>query len=475
MDLDTGLHYPIEIKTLPESWVVGFMETFADEVESGFACGKHNSEGEGLIHLRPMNVSRNGVLDLSDFRSVPSDFNEKRLSEGDVLFNNTNSPELIGKTAHVTKTYAGLAFSNHMTRIKFHPGVIPTYAAIQLHYLWSMKYYLHRCVKHVNQASISTKDMARTIPFVLPPLNEQKRIVAKIEELFSELDNGIAALKSARKKLKLYRQAVLKHAFEGKLTAHWREDTNSPKWNSCKLGKYLSFITSGSRGWAKYYADSGDIFIRAQNLKYDRLDLDEKAFVSLPKKAEGKRTQVYVDDVLVTITGANVTKTGVVTNDIGTAYVSQHVALCRPTEHLNSEFLYWFLVAEAAGRRQLSDFAYGAGKPGLNLDNIKSIEVKVPEIKEQKVIVEKIRELLSIEENIARSLDSELTRVELLRQSILKKAFSGQLVPQDPSDEPASELLARIQAEKAAQQAAAKPARKSTASKRGRKARKVCA
>jgi type I restriction enzyme S subunit len=111
-----------------------------------------------------------------------------------------------------------------MTRLKFHPGVSPTFAAIQLHYLWMMKYYLHRCVKHVNQASISTKDMARTIPFVLPPINEQKRIVAKIEELFSELDNGIAALKTAREQLKVYRQAVLKHAFEGQLTAKWREE-----------------------------------------------------------------------------------------------------------------------------------------------------------------------------------------------------------------------------------------------------------
>ena len=297
------------------------------------------------------------------------------------------------------------------------------------------------------------------IPFA--PFPEQKRIVAKIEELFSELDNGIAALKTAREQLKVYRQAVLKHAFEGKLTEKWREENAADAWCTEKLGDLIAFLTSGSRGWAKYYSGSGDIFIRAQNLKYDRLDLIDKAYVSLPEKTEGKRTQVQFGDLLITITGANVTKTGIVDRDIGTAYVSQHVALCRLSERVCPEFLYWFLVAEAAGRRQLSKFAYGAGKPGLNLDNIRSLEINLPSLEEQLIIVANIKEQLSIEENLSQSLEEQIQRSELIRQSILKKAFSGQLVTQDLSDEPASELLARIQAEREATKTkSAKKARK---------------
>ncbi|MDL0432336.1 restriction endonuclease subunit S [Marinobacter sp. TBZ242] len=281
----------------------------------------------------------------------------------------------------------------------------------------------------------------------VPSINQQKRIVSKIEEIYSELDKGIAALKAAREQLKVYRQSVLKHAVEGKITARWREKNATVSWRLEKLGNLLVLLTSGSRGWAKFYSDCGDTFIRAQNLKHDRLDLDEKTFVALPKKAEGRRTQVQVGDVLVTITGANVTKTGWVSADVGTAYVSQHVALCRPTEDINSEFLYWFLVAEAAGRKQLSKFAYGAGKPGLNLDNIRSVEISLPSLEEQYEIVNKLRELLSIEENVSSIIETELRRVELIRQSVLKKAFSGQLFPQDLNDEPASELLDRIRAE----------------------------
>ena len=294
-------------------------------------------------------------------------------------------------------------------------------------------YYLLKNLR-LNQFETSTaipglnRDDAYRLSIGVPPIQEQRDIVAKVEELFSELENGIAALKTAREQLKIYRQSVLKHAFEGKLTARWREQNTSASWRLEKLGNLLLLLTSGSRGWAKYYSDAGDTFIRAQNLKHDRLDLDEKTLVALPKKAEGRRTQVQVGDVLVTITGANVTKTGRVSADVGTAYVSQHVALCRPTKDVDSEFLHWFLVAEAAGRKQLSKFAYGAGKPGLNLDNIRSVELSLPQLEEQYEIVNKLRELLSIEENVSEGVDAELCRVELIRQSILRKAFSGQLV-----------------------------------------------
>ncbi len=118
------------------------------------------------------------------------------------------------------------------------------------------------------------------MPVPLPPTAEQHRIVAKIEELFSELDQGVASLKTAREQLKVYRQSLLKNAFEGKLTA-------ATGWREKSLGQLLGFLTSGSRGWAAYYATSGDLFVRAQNIKHDRLELDDVAFVALPGQGGG--------------------------------------------------------------------------------------------------------------------------------------------------------------------------------------------
>jgi type I restriction enzyme S subunit len=275
---------------------------------------------------------------------------------------------------------------------------------------------------------------------VLPSISQQLRIVAKIEELFSELDKGVEALTVAQEQLVSYRQAVLKYAFDC-------------KGRKTRIGDEIEFLTSGSRGWADYYAPTGDIFIRAQNLKCDRLDLTDIAFVKLPPgNTEGVRTRVKVGDVLITITGANVTKTGIVTSDIGVAYVSQHVALCRLTNCVVPAFLYWHLLSEAHGRRQLNDAAYGAGKPGLNLENIRDVTLSLPSLEEQKRIVTRIESALAEETRVLTTIDGELQRTDALRQAILKQAFLGQLVAQNPKDEPASVLLERIKAQAKAEE-----------------------
>ena len=439
--IETGLHYPIKLDCLPLSWHVDYVGVFCQDIQSGFACGKHSDDQIGVPHLRPMNVSRRGELDFEVLKYVATDFDQRRLANGDVLFNNTNSPELIGKTAYVGREGEGYAFSNHMTRLRFNGAIDARFGAYHLHFLWMTKYFLHGCVKHVNQASVSAGELGKSVPLVAPPLPEQLRIVAKIEELFSELDQGVASLKTAREQLKVYRQSLLKIAFEGKLTA-------AVAWREKPLGQLLGFLTSGSRGWAAYYASSGDLFVRAQNIKHDCLELDDVAFVSLPDKAEGLRTRIQQGDLLITITGANVTKAALVKDELGTAFVSQHVALCRPTTEILPDYLYWFIVAEAAGRKQLTEMAYGAGKPGLNLENIRSVQVPLPSLSEQQEIVELIQSKLSEADQLDQTLAIALQQAEALRQSILKKAFCGQLVNQDKNDEPATALLERIRAEK---------------------------
>ena len=373
---------------------------------------------------------------------------------------------------------------------------------------------------------ISRKNLA-TVKFPIPPYAEQHRIVAKIEELFSELDKGIESLKTAREQLKVYRQALLKHAFEGKLTEQWRKDNADkletadqllarikqerearyqqqledwkaavkqwevdgkegkkpakPKalspfgaltqkdlenydelpanWAWTRFENLIEYVTSGSRGWAKYYSSEGATFIRAQNLKYDYLDLSEIAYVSLPNSAEGKRTLTKQFDLLITITGANVTKSAYLKDDIGEAYVSQHVALSRLIDVSHAKYLYLFLISSTAGRRQLEKAAYGAGKPGLNLDNIKDLVVPLCSVAECDFVDQIIEEKLSVVDDQIQGIDASLSKSEALRQSILKKAFSGQLVPQDPADEPASVLLDRIAKEKDEVAAKAKKAK----------------
>ena len=291
-------------------------------------------------------------------------------------------------------------------------------------------------------------DVIADFCFGLPPYDEQGRIVDKIESLFAQLDHGEAALRDVQKLLARYRQSVLKAAVTGQLTADWRSQRGASNWKMIMLGELAEYLTSGSRGWAKYYSEKGDLFIRAQNLKNDQLELDDIAYVTLPSISEGQRTRVRKGDLLITITGANVTKSALVEKDPGTAYVSQHVALFRPTREIDPEFLYWFVVAKAGGRKQLENYAYGAGKPGLNLQNIREVSLSLPPLEEQREIVQRIKASTSRKEAVFKEIKHQLQGSAGLRQSILKDAFAGKLVPQDPDDEPASELLARIRAER---------------------------
>jgi type I restriction enzyme, S subunit len=497
--IGTGLHYPIRLEKLPKTWDAGYVGDFATEIQPGFASGQHNVQGAGIPHLRPMNIGRGGKIDLGVVKYVAANINMKRLRVGDILFNNTNSPELVGKTATIVKK-DDWAFSNHMTRIVFPETVVMSnFAAYQLHFLWMSGYFLHNCVKHVNQASVSSTALEKSVPFIVPPITEQKLIVAEIEKQFSRLDEAVTALKRIQANLKRYKASVLKAAVEGKLTEQWRsrrgerptgeqpfaptkdepgadllkrilaerkkkweEDyvkkyvgvhghapkddswkkkykepvspntTNLPKlpsgWMWAMTDQLFFFVTSGSRGWAKYYSNDGPIFLRIGNLDHGtiKLDLTDIQRVKPPQNSEGLRTLVVARDILISIT-ADVGMIGVIPSAFEEAYINQHISLTRPVPSINSLYLAWFLSCKT-GQDQFQSQQRGATKLGLGLDDIKSVIVPLPPSAEQNLIVQEIERLFSFTKNIDSIIDINIKRAERLRQSILKKAFSGKLL-----------------------------------------------
>ena len=249
------------------------------------------------------------------------------------------------------------------------------------------------------------------------PVNraEQLRIVARIEELFSKLDASVAELKTAKEKLKVYRQAVLKEAFTGLS-------------NKRPIREMTSIVTSGSRGWAKYYSNSGAKFIRIGNLTRDsiKIDLSEPQYVSPPVNAEGARTKLQPNDVLVSIT-ADLGSIGLVTEVVGEAYINQHIALVRFKNSEQSEFMAWYLRSDW-GQKDLLKNKRGAGKLGLGLNDIRDAKVPVVSDEQAKTIVFEISGRLSVCDSIEQTIDTSLQKAEALRQSILKQAFEGRLL-----------------------------------------------
>jgi len=210
----------VEKQVLLEGWELARIGDCVVEVTSGFACAKKHAVAEGLPHLRPFNVGMDGELTLSSLIHIPEDFmsgvERYYLDTGDVLFNNTNSVELVGKAAIVREPMR-CAFSNHITRLRTDPArLLPGWLLLSLRQLWSDGFFAARCRKWIGQAGFNT-GMLADVEIPLPLLDEQRRIV----EYLDSVQVQVAELKrlQAESAVELERLsgAVLARAFRGEL------------------------------------------------------------------------------------------------------------------------------------------------------------------------------------------------------------------------------------------------------------------
>jgi type I restriction enzyme S subunit len=293
------------------------------------------------------------------------------------------------------------------------------------------------------------------IPF--PPLLEQHRIVAKIEALFSELDKGIESLKTAQQQLKIYRQALLKHAFSGKYLVCKKIITQ--KFGRECDSTLRDVILSLGQGWSprclETPSESNDLWGVIRTTAIQPLHFDDTKNKQLPAGLNPREhLEISVGDILITRAGPR--------NRVGiSCFVKdtrEKLLLCDKAyrlqvnkEKIIPEYLVMLLNASET-LKQLEDLKSGISDSGVNLTQDKFLTLKIilPSLEHQKIILDDIEKKLTNVAFLENGIDKTLQQSEVLRQSILKKAFSGQLVPQDPNDEPASVLLERIKAENAA-------------------------
>lgn len=293
---------------------------------------------------------------------------------------------------------------------------------------------------------IGIKDF-KEIELSIPPLSEQHRIVAKIEELFSSLDKGIESLKLAQQQLKVYRQAVLKWAFEGKFTNNndikegelpegWKwlklEDVSEIKRGKSKHrprnapslygGKYPFIQTGDIRN-----ANGGTITTYSQT--YSEFGLAQ--------------SRLWEKGTLCITIAANIGETAFLGFD--GCFPDSIVGLISNEKLIIPKFTNYFLISI---KKSLENSAPATAQKNINVEILEKIIIPLPSIVEQQAIVQEIEFRLSVCDKIEETIEQSLLQAESLRQSILKKAFEGKLVPQDPNDEPASVLLERIKAER---------------------------
>ena len=438
-------------RVLPEGWVLASIDQVSIKGEQ-----RKPDAAEQFIYVDIGSIDRESKVIASPQRLSGSDAPSrarKVISVGDVLVSLTR-PNL-NAVALVGKEYDGQIVSTGFEVIR-PVGVDSRF----VFFLVRGQAFIDAISGRVQGAlypAAKSSDV-KGYQFPLPPSEEQKAIADKLDKLLAQVNNLKARLDAIPAILKRFRQSVLAAAVSGQLYSF----DNANGWQDVCIGDLAALVTSGSRGWSKYYSGSGDLFVRAQNIKNDVLDLDDVAYVDLPERAEGARTKIKEGDFLITITGANVTKCALVGMDVGVAYVSQHVGLVRWSERRYGPYLELFLKSEIHGRKQLLDMAYGGGKPGLNLQNIRDVSLRLPSIEEQAEIVRRVDQLFAFADQVEQQVANAQARVDKLTQSILAKAFRGELTAEWRAENPelisgdnsAATLLERIKAEKAKQKPA---------------------
>lgn len=483
---------------LPTGWVFSTIGEVCEPSQYGYTAKASSS---GLTHyLRTTDIT-SGLINWASvpYCDIPESEEPKYLlNDGDVVISRAGS---VGYSCLILNP-AKSVFASYL--IRFRPIILPKYFS---YFLNTPTYWesigersLGIAVQNVNATNLSE------IQIPIAPKAEQTRIVEKLEELFSDLDAGVAELKAAQKKLVQYRQSLLKAAVEGALTAEWRSK-NKPeengaqllerilkerraRWEEKQLAKFKEQGKTPPKGWQDKYPepvqpDTANLPELPEGWVWATLSqvgwLDRGRSQHRPRNAphlyggpypfvqtgDIRHAGTFISNVetayseaglaqsrlwpagtmCITI-AANIGKTAILS--IEACFPDSVVGFLPATDDVSNRFVEFFMRSI---QQRLEDEAPATAQKNINLEILEKVAIPIPPIHEQKRIVEIADEALTAATEQNRAIEFALTQAVAQRKNILKSAFSGQLVAQDPNDEPASLLLEQIREERKKQSA----------------------
>ena len=429
--------------SLPKGWQQATIADIAD-TKLGKMLDAVKNKGKPVRYLGNVNV-RWGGFDLSglhEMRVTQDELDQLSVRDGDIFVCEGGEP---GRTAVWRGGAQDLIFQKALHRLRVLDDVQTDYLA---HYL---RFAVNRhgfaslltgtTIKHLPQIALQRMEVA------VPPAAEQRRIVAKVNLLTARLTRARAELEGVDIQVAKYRQAAL--------ARYLAEVTTGAE--TTKFGDQISLLTSGSRDWAKYYDRGSAVFVLAGNVKPLKFDPAPKRFIDPPLDgADARRSKIERNDLLVTIVGAGTGDICRIDADYDNYFICQSVARIKlRSPELSSFYQYWF-ASEEHGGRDFKAAIYGAARPHLSFDQINGFVVPDVDVQKAMTAVSKIERAFTRAGRLEAEAGRAHTLLDLMKTTILAKAFKGQLVPQDPNDEPASVLLDRIRARRIAS-AQAKP------------------
>ena len=384
------------------------------KLKNGFAFKSNDYKTEGVPVIR--------ISDIKDGLIVPR--NTVRVSENSIYDSYIiNENEIIVAMSGATTGKFGIykskdkAYQNQRVGKFDILGKTVLDNNFLLHQLHSLKRQIEKDAYGGAQPNISSKKIEE-MEIVLPPLETQQAIVSKIEELFSELDKGIEDLKTAQQQLITYRQSVLKWAFVNK---RFTEYILKEVTEKIQIGPF------GTQLHKEDYIENGIPLINPTHIKLG-LIVPDNSFSILKSKRDSLPNYILkIGDVIMGRRG-EMGRCGLVSKKEEGWFCGTGSLYFRPNPNkVNSTFLYYHLISKQV-KKYLEENAGGTTMANLNLKIVNNIPISLPPIKEQHKIVQEIERRLSVADKMEESIAQSLQHAEALRQSILKKAFSGELV-----------------------------------------------
>lgn len=404
-------------KIVPDGWRLIRLENVIREARAGFACG--DRADDGVIQLRMNNVDRTGNLNFENFLRVPADqetISKYKLSSGDVLFNNTNSTELVGKSALFSRHSEDVVFSNHFTRLRTNRNeLIPGYLALWLRYLWIQRIFEDLCNRWIGQSAVKNdKLLALEIP--LPSLVEQERISSVINSKFRLLDRARTAAEAQLAAAKALPAAYLREVFE---------NPDARKWPMKKLGEISDLVSGGTppRGNHEFFAGNipwvKTLDLNCAIVKQTEECISHEAF----KIIRGRMLPVRT--VMVAMYGGSGTigKSGILGIE---AVTNQAICSLLPNPCIfSSEFIHYYLVFIRA--EWMKHSSGNRRDPNINKSTVSQMECPVPSVLVQERISNYLSEKIIQAEILAKDIDMQLRLINKMNESLLRQAFNGEL------------------------------------------------
>jgi type I restriction enzyme S subunit len=441
---------------LPSGWIETAIADISDYVQRGKS--PRYTESSALPVVNQKCVRWQGIEEQYLKYVDPTQWNEwgqeRFLRHGDVLWNSTGTGTIGRATLFRGLLAADRAVADSPVTIVRPNGAI-------------ISEYLHRLIQSpmvqskiedmqsgsTNQVELNRTEVLRTrVP--LPPLSEQRRIVEKIDSLSAKSKRARDNLDHVPRLVEKYRRAILAKAFCGDLTADWRAANASKvgsEWNKRLLAEICDPLRPITYGVIKLGSEipNGVPCLRTSNVRWLRVDTEGMKRISPKLSSEYARTILRGGEVLVNVRGT-LGGVAVATPSMAGWNVSREVAVAAVDRALVEPNYIAYWIAADTSQRWLSRVEKGVAYTGVNIEDLRNLPVEFPLIDEQREIIRRIEtaftwiDRISTEATKARKLSNHLD------QAVLAKAFRGELLPQDPNDEPASLLLERLRSEKPA-------------------------